>query len=264
MPEYWALHMSMVGMEMSAKEPSKHNAYFEVIEACEQGGCPICALALASVSHYLDAIMYENVNDPPTRDALLAAGGYCNDHSWQLRAMRASTGTAIIYRDVLGNVARLIAKRPEGTRLAFFGVSRQGGGLLERLSARVGATDIGGGPSVSDPHIGCPACRTRERHELIYLGVLLDHLGETEAARSLLAAGGLCLVHLDQAAAATHDAEALDRLLGIQADALGALDLELGEFLRKHDYRFQHESMGTESDSWIRAIAMVAGQPGIR
>ena len=39
---------------------------------------------------------------------------------------------------------------------------------------------------------------------------------------------------------------------------------ECGEFLRKHEYRFKDESMGAEGDSWIRAIAMVAGQPGIR
>jgi hypothetical protein len=43
-----------------------------------------------------------------------------------------------------------------------------------------------------------------------------------------------------------------------------ALDEELREFIRKHDYRFTGEGMGTEGTSWIRAIEMVAGKQGIR
>ncbi len=42
------------------------------------------------------------------------------------------------------------------------------------------------------------------------------------------------------------------------------LHRELGEFMRKHDYRFRAEEMGATSDSWIRAIAMVAGKMGVR
>lgn len=71
-------------------------------------------------------------------------------------------------------------------------------------------------------------------------------------------------MHLDQAGVATRDAAALDQLLSLQGEALAALDGQLSEFLRKHDYRFREEGMGAESDSWIRAIAMVAGKPGIR
>jgi hypothetical protein len=38
------------------------------------------------------------------------------------------------------------------------------------------------------------------------------------------------------------------------------LRAELGEFIRKNDYRFIHEGFGTERDSWRRAVAMGAGR----
>jgi hypothetical protein len=104
----------------------------------------------------------------------------------------------------------------------------------------------------------------RERYERIYLGVLLDHLGEEEFRRALQSAGGLCLVHLDRASTATRDAHALERLWEVQSASMQALLEELNEFIRKHDYRFTGEGMGMEGNSWIRAIEMVVGKRGIR
>ena len=57
---------------------------------------------------------------------------------------------------------------------------------------------------------------------------------------------------------------ALERLRAVQCACLQALDAELREFIRKHDDRFTGEGTGTEGTSWIRAIEMVAGKPGIR
>jgi hypothetical protein len=71
-------------------------------------------------------------------------------------------------------------------------------------------------------------------------------------------------VHLDQARTARRDAYALERLWEVQRACMQALNEELREFIRKHDYRFTGEGMGTEGTSWIRAIAMVAGKQGIR
>jgi hypothetical protein len=34
---------------------------------------------------------------------------------------------------------------------------------------------------------------------------------------------------------------------------------ELGEFIRKNDYRFSAENVGKEKDSWLRAIELVSG-----
>jgi hypothetical protein len=51
--------------------------------------------------------------------------------------------------------------------------------------------------------------------------------------------------------------------IGVQIDRLTASSSELGEYLRKHDYRFSHEAYREECDAFIRATEMLAGaKPG--
>jgi hypothetical protein len=223
-------------------------------------------MTLDTVVRYLDIVIYENVNDPQTRDAVVAARGYCNEHSWQLRATSgAAFGTALMYRDVLQHVAEEIGRQPVGGHRDIFTPDRSDGGLLDRLAKLAGRADADGkGCGITDPHVACPACQTRKRYEVIYLGVLLDHLGAEEFTQALQSAGGLCLVHLDQARTVTRDAHALERLWAVQRACMQSLLEELREFIRKHDYRFAGEGIGTEGTSWIRAIVMVAGKQGIR
>jgi hypothetical protein len=59
-------------------------------------------------------------------------------------------------------------------------------------------------------------------------------------------------------------AAALERLLALQRECLQRLHDELTEFIRKNDYRFSGEGMGPGRDSWVRAVEIVAGKPGIR
>ncbi len=236
-------------------QPSKHTVYFELIDACEKGGCPICTMTLATVARYLDAVIYENVTDPQTRDGVVAARGYCNDHSWALRDMGAALGTALMYRDVVRYAAEDLARRPTGGS----------GGLLERLASLRGASEPAPAADGARGHRRhCPACLVRRRYETTYLGTLLDHVGDDELAAALRRAGGLCLVHLDQAWGVTRDAAALERLARLQGEIMAALHEEMSEFIRKQDYRFRDEPIGAEGTAWIRAVEMVAGKRGIR
>lgn len=244
-------------------KPSKHTVYYELLDACKKGGCPICTTVLDTVARYLEIVIYENVNDPQTRDAVVAARGYCNDHSWQLRAQSgAALGTAFMYRDVLRHVAEEMERQPSGPKPGIFAAARGDGSLLGRLMG--GGAGNGTGRGAVDPHRACPACRERQRYERIYLGALLDHIAAQELRQAVRSTGGLCLVHLDQANASTRDAHALERLWEVQRACMQALGAELSEFIRKHDYRFAEEGIGAEGTSWIRAIEMVAGKQGIR
>lgn len=245
-------------------QPDKHTAYFDLLDACKKGGCPICTMALDTVDRYLDATIYENVNDGELRRSVVQARGFCNDHSWRLREARAGFGVALLYRDVLSHVNEEIVRQPADGKLDLFGNGQQHGGLLDRLAALGGGETGQGERDIADPHLACPACVERERYELLYLETLIAHVGEDEVARAVRQTGGLCLVHLDQAALATRDTSALARLLDLQHACIDALYGELSEFIRKHDYRFHDEGMGAEGNSWIRATEMVAGKPGIR
>ncbi len=50
---------------------------YELLQAFDQPGCPICRLTADSVHHYLEALMYEYVNEVPTHMAVRAARGFC-------------------------------------------------------------------------------------------------------------------------------------------------------------------------------------------
>jgi len=240
----------------------EHIAYDALIDVCVQGGCPICTLTLAATDRYLRAILYEHVNDPTTRDALVAARGYCNDHAWRLRALGGGLGAALIYRDIVRRVAAELAPRPEGGVPALFGGTSRTRGLRGRLGRLIRPTK--GTKSGAEPRRVCPACRERDRYQLLYLGALLDRVRDERLAGAVRGAGGLCLTHLQQAGRATGDGDALERLFALERLCLGDLHGALDEFIRKHDYRFSAEGMGEEGDAWIRAIAFAAGKPGIR
>jgi hypothetical protein len=45
-----------------------------------------------------------------------------------------------------------------------------------------------------------------------------------------------------------------------QAACLQRLDEQLGELIRKHDYRFKDEARGSEMVSWKKAAGLVAGE----
>ncbi len=245
-------------------QPDKHTVYYELLDACARGGCPVCALTLAAVTSYLQAITYEHVNDPEFRDAIVAARGYCNTHSWRLRELRVALGTALMYRDVIRDAAAELARSATGGRSDLFGAGQGHGGVRGRLAALAGRDASDSGGRVTDPHRACPACQERDRYELLYLEALLDHTPDERMAQAFTDAGGLCMVHLDRLITTTRQSAALARLIALQRECLLRLHDELTEFIRKNDYRFSSEGMGVERDSWVRAVEIVAGKPGVR
>lgn len=236
-------------------------SYYDVLDACAQPGCPFCRLAEETVNRYLDAILYENVNDPGTRDQLRASLGYCNEHAWRLPNNSGSAlGIAILYQDLLTTVARNL----EGARFEpVAGLLRRATEALdpERPSAATEAA-----VRALAPQAECPACAQRDGMEAIALGALLEALGRSDEPmqQALRASAGLCLVHLRRALELARDRASFEFLQQVAQDKLRGLLDELGEFIRKNDYRFSHEGFGAEGDSWRRAIAVIVGAAGVR
>ena len=67
------------------RKPGKHTPYFELVEAQEQAGCPICRLVYKATDRYLDSILYEAVLDPDVRSKLKESYGFCREHVAMLR-----------------------------------------------------------------------------------------------------------------------------------------------------------------------------------
>ncbi len=236
--------------------------YFDVIDACAKPGCPFCRLAEKVVNRYLDALMYENVNDPDTRETLHQSLGFCNEHAWRLpsTAGGAALGIAIIYRDLIGRAAAKFAEARFSPlrRLTL----RQ---VQEALDPEKPAAATEAMVRSLQRQAECPACAHRDRMITIALNTMLDPLVSDERLRAALnASSGLCLPHLLCALELTRDEATFTTLMVIVQEKVAGLKQELDEFIRKSDYRFNKDGFGLEGDSWRRGIAWMVGAKGVR
>ncbi|MCZ7567406.1 MAG: DUF6062 family protein [Ardenticatenaceae bacterium] len=228
---------------------SKHTPYFNLLDALKAPGCALCRLGQRAAAQYLEAILYESVNDAGTQHTLTKAHGLCPTHSEHLLRLRDSLGTAILYNAVLGH---LLEELPQNGYLR--------ADWLERLATRLGGTRDR--TPVLVPHAICPACRRRDEAADRAIEVFGEHHDDPDLRAALDASSGLCLPHIRQAVE-TLPGPALQPLLTRQQEAWRALRAQLAELIRKNDYRFRDEGFGEEGDSWIRAVHATAGEPGV-
>jgi hypothetical protein len=215
--------------------------YYELLDAMQAGGCPLCRLARKASDSYLNALIYEGVVDVKIREALRDARGPCYRHAWRIARRRGSVlGTSIIYRDVVNTLTKTLESQPDAPARRF---SRGLPDLARQLSATR----------------DCPACGLEDDSNHRYAKTLLKHLSAEEIGAAYVAAGGLCLPHFQ--VVLSHAGQGQTKTLAVwQATAWRQLRDELDELIRKHDYRFRTEIVTEEeADSWERAVAMIVG-----
>lgn len=219
----------------------------------------MCYLAQRAERRHLEQVIYDSVNDPPTRARLRESLGYCHEHAWQLTQAGASTplGVAFIYRDLLNTVTKALEQggyeRPS-RRLSFSQV-------VETVDRNKPSTYTQTAVQRLTPQKPCPACAHRDNMTTLYAIALMDALGENDARlRDLLAASdGLCLPHLRRSLELARSETAVTTLFAIHIPKLKSLQAELTELIRKNDYRYTDEKVGEEGDSWLRALRTLVG-----
>jgi hypothetical protein len=221
----------------------KSQEYHALLHVCSQEGCPICNLAQESTRHYLDGFKYEHFTDVGIREELRRTQGFCHIHTWQLVHMGASLPIAQAYRDVLSDTIDQLRRETAP-------VSGRFRRLLERPAR----------------HPECPACKQHRRAAERYIHSLRQALLDDEFYQQLSTSNGLCLEHFQQTSTLRMTevpGNWPQRLQQAQLACLERLDTQLGELIRKHDYRFQHEEKGPEMRSWRQAAGLVAGEETI-
>jgi hypothetical protein len=223
---------------MSPAAP-RDSTSFEVREALEQAGCPVCRLALRSVGRWLASVAYEQINDIELRDRLRAARGFCNVHAHRwLREVGSVLGTAIVYQDLLTAALREI----DGENVP----------RAQRWRAILG----GQGSAIE----GCPGCAAQTEAEERYLTALLASVAADPGL--LNGAEGLCLRHTR--AAQRRGGPGAEGLVQLTRSAIEQLLAELSEVIRKEDYRFRHEPRtDAERTATARAVARAASTEGL-
>jgi len=229
---------------------SKHTLYFELLEAMHRGGCPVCHLSRAAVRSHIEGLLHELVTDPAVRLRLRASRGFCSRHAREVLCLRSiSLGAALAYRDVikvLRNAINQIETRKESSQRGPWrrGTLPKARQLRQRL----------------EEEQPCPVCATEEKTVQHAIDVLLEHICEDEIVEAFRASGGLCLAHFVQAAERAQSEKIFLSLVSLQKECYESLIGELDEFIRKNDYRYQEETMGTEATAWLRAIALLVGE----
>ena len=164
------------------KPKEKFLSYFELQEALEKPGCPICTLIEKYGDRYLDGLLWEQVNDGETRHELRGSQGFCNWHAWKaLRRSDSALGLAIIYEDLLRvleeGLIRLQARFPLPQR------------FLQKLLRRSKLSQTSPWVETAQP---CPICRVVQFFETMFLEILLDFLDDPEIQRRFPRSAGLC------------------------------------------------------------------------
>jgi len=231
------------------KRRAKWISYFDMIDVFKMPGCPLCRRAVNHSRSFLESLFYERVTDGPTRVGLRRSKGFCNWHAWMSTELSHSdSGIAIIYKDLLDAEIRRLSgwakgkAPPKGIRLG------QGKKALRDFLSNWSEKDR------------CPVCRMVEDHERIDAQVLLDFVDEEAFSEAFEESPGVCLRHLTWILQCFPEHPNLRLLVKKQTEKYHSLSEELGEFIRKLDYRFSTEPKGTEVGSWKRALEHFAGE----
>lgn len=230
-------------------------SFHDLREALGQPGCALCRLKARTAEQVVEAMLWEQVNDPSLRRRVRQARGFCHEHAWALVRQGASLGVAILLRDVLQDLLQETEEasfQPPPT-LSLRRVQE----TLDRSRPSQATADL---VARLEPQGRCPVCRQVEAMERVYLQTLVeDLLGEGGLLGDFQASDGLCLPHVRQALALVREQEAFHALLAAQRHIWQELSDRLSESIRKSDYRFRDEPQGEEAGSWLLAIATVAG-----
>jgi hypothetical protein len=229
--------------------------FHDLVEACGQPGCPVCRLEARTLERYISNVFYESVNDIKTREYLRGHLGLCREHA-QLtvdKNLGNALGFAIIYQDVITNILRGFDKDAATPTSV-----RRLSSLLKQVPEQV-STAVQRVVYALTPHKHCIVCHQQDEVVKVIISELTKSLKEPELTKALQASEGLCIPHLKRAFESVRDSATFDLLLSVNREKLDGLLGELAEYIRKNDYRFQHEGFGAEGDSWLRAVNKLTG-----
>jgi hypothetical protein len=233
----------------------KSFTYFALLDAFDKQGCPVCRLMAEYSQSYLDTLFYEQVNDVGIRHRLRDSRGFCNWHAWQARQIASSAlGVAILANDLITEEMTRLDDLLHGPLL-----TRLQHPVQQRISPKSLRAFIRGWQHREL----CPACQVILEHERHALETILNFLRDRDFAQRIERSAPLCIPHTTRVVESLGRHPGLPPLITLQRHKYAHLVGDLDELCRKHDYQFAHESWGTESDAWLRAIELLAGKPEV-
>lgn len=219
---------------------SKDMVWHELYDSIGDDECPVCRLVKKTVDQFIDAFLYENVNDPKLRKQLKESKGLCYSHAWLLQSYGDPLSHAIIYGDLLKEVVDIIDKNP------LIVGKKQNFSLYEHLK----------------PNSKCMICELTEQTQNTYLKVIDEFLCVDEVLRAKFNDSGLlCVPHLKELILLSKNEKSLKLIQDITSCKYKKTIYNLSEIQRKNDYRFSDEPWtDQERDAWSKAVRIMVGE----
>ncbi|MDI3312595.1 MAG: DUF6062 family protein [Thermoanaerobacterium sp.] len=233
--------------------------YYELKDSLKDDACPICVLINKNVDNFIDALLYESVNDIKIREDIKNSKGYCNYHAWKLQSFGDPLAHAIIYSDLIVPLIHEIdvflraAKCYENIQ-NFFRMKKESNRRLRRLKGYL------------DSENGCPICTMVRDWGKQYILSFVEYVGRDKDFREKFKIGGfLCVPHMFKLLDYCGDTSIVREIMSVQLDKFKMLLNLLNEIKRKSDYRFVDEPKSNEERiAWIKAVEKCVGEPGIK
>jgi len=225
---------------------------FNLKLAFQEPGCPVCYLKQRNEERYIFSLLWERVNDGPTRARLVASLGFCRVHAWRMARteyenLGGSLGMGIIYEDLasraLAGLQAYLKEKQAVINLKPSGLRDQARRWL-RGKGTEACLSLPGGLAPLQP---CPVCESGKEAEDTYTKWLVYNCKDSQFREWYRSSDGLCLPHLRQA---LHVCER-DRRISIfltetAREKLQDVHHSLSEYVRKFNWQYRDEPKTAE------------------
>jgi len=201
-------------------------------------GCVACAAVNWFEWKSIHSFLYEGMMFPDVRDRFLRSGGFCLRHftiaaQIEIESWRAGgVGMAILCQDLINGERKLL--RRENT--------------VNNKKAEIEGL----------PGANCMFCCEKADKERILLEVL-EEVRDEEPFRRAIEGQALCIRHARIALSLWSNFAARQWLVVQVEKKIEAADGDLGEFIRKHDYRYRDEDSARDRTVIDKARELILG-----
>jgi len=219
---------------------------FDIVEALQQPGCPLCRIARSSEILYMKYFLTGNAGDPDTRKSIVEGGGFCRRHAWEVFRLEAlewgvPLGNGLLYEDLVQATAREMELQLDQLRKA------APGGPVRRLFARVlpkrSARRNTGSDESSRLFASCRVCRLSDESAGQATRILRRLLDSEEMRRRYRSSDGLCYHHLQSLTSGDNSSRNLEFLLEDTLQRLTRLGNSLCTFKQKQAWERRDENL---------------------
>lgn len=191
----------------------------KIDELLDKVGCPICELTFESVDDNIDALFYENVNDPSERKKFSAGPGFCSKH--------------------FKMAEEHLSDHPE---LGILGVSVLYDTIFDEIKQALNEKSIEFGSN-------CQMCVIERDSEKRYLDLFVQFISNDERLKKYENSISIvCLKHFN---ALIDNSSINSNFKAVQISKMDKILSSLKEFIRKSDYRYSKEPVSLmEGEAW--------------